>query len=92
MVLDPDEQKVDFKKYLELLNWKNSFKTKFSSELQCQHNVMDSLAMHSCFILLHSLNRMDTFFDRLADDLETYAVHAKRKTIEVEDAVLLLKR
>ncbi|XP_053197950.1 centromere protein T [Scomber japonicus] len=35
---------------------------------------------------------MDTFFDRLADDLETYAVHAKRKTIEVEDAVLLLKR
>ncbi|XP_062298815.1 centromere protein T [Scomber scombrus] len=35
---------------------------------------------------------MDSYFDRLADDLETYAVHAKRKTIEVEDAVLLLKR
>ncbi|XP_076616578.1 uncharacterized protein cenpt [Chaetodon auriga] len=35
---------------------------------------------------------MDKFFERLADDLETYAVHAKRKTIEVEDAELLLKR
>ncbi|XP_040923243.1 uncharacterized protein cenpt isoform X2 [Toxotes jaculatrix] len=35
---------------------------------------------------------MDKFFDRLADDLETYAGHAKRKTIEVEDAELLLKR
>ncbi|KAM9837946.1 uncharacterized protein cenpt [Aulostomus maculatus] len=35
---------------------------------------------------------MDKFFDRLADDLETYAAHAKRKTLEVEDAELLLKR
>ncbi|KAM7370861.1 hypothetical protein PAMP_010375 [Pampus punctatissimus] len=35
---------------------------------------------------------MDKFFDRLAEDLETYALHAKRKTIEVEDAELLLKR
>ncbi|XP_053269212.1 centromere protein T [Pleuronectes platessa] len=35
---------------------------------------------------------MDKFFERLADDLETYAAHAKRKTIEVEDVVLLLKR
>ncbi|XP_029312587.1 LOW QUALITY PROTEIN: enolase-phosphatase E1 [Cottoperca gobio] len=35
---------------------------------------------------------MDKYFDRLAEDLETYAVHAKRKTIEVEDAELLLKR
>ncbi|XP_023258220.1 centromere protein T [Seriola lalandi dorsalis] len=35
---------------------------------------------------------MDKFFDRLADDLETYASHAKRKTIDVEDAELLLKR
>nr|XP_019960369.1 PREDICTED: centromere protein T [Paralichthys olivaceus] len=35
---------------------------------------------------------MDKFLERLADDLETYAGHAKRKTIEVEDAVLLLKR
>ncbi|XP_069547346.1 enolase-phosphatase E1 [Brachyistius frenatus] len=35
---------------------------------------------------------MEKFFDRLADDLTTYATHAKRKTIEVEDAVLLLKR
>ncbi|XP_067432967.1 centromere protein T isoform X1 [Thunnus thynnus] len=35
---------------------------------------------------------MDKFFDRLADDLETYAVHAKRKTIEVEDVELLLRR
>lgn len=35
---------------------------------------------------------MDKFFERLAEDLETYAVHAKRKTIEVEDAELLLKR
>ncbi|XP_060883519.1 FK506-binding protein 5 isoform X2 [Labrus mixtus] len=35
---------------------------------------------------------MDKFFERLADDLETYAIHAKRKTIEVEDAELLLRR
>ncbi|KAK5850832.1 hypothetical protein PBY51_001675 [Eleginops maclovinus] len=35
---------------------------------------------------------MDKYFDRLAEDLETYAVHAKRKTIEVEDAELLLRR
>ncbi len=35
---------------------------------------------------------MDKFFERVAEDLETYAVHAKRKTIEVEDAELLLKR
>ncbi|KAM9424152.1 uncharacterized protein cenpt [Pholidichthys leucotaenia] len=35
---------------------------------------------------------MDKFFDRMVEDLETYAGHAKRKTIEVEDAVLLLKR
>ncbi|XP_037611985.1 centromere protein T isoform X2 [Sebastes umbrosus] len=35
---------------------------------------------------------MNKYFDRLAEDLETYAVHAKRKTIEVEDAELLLKR
>lgn len=40
----------------------------------------------------HCFNRMDKFFTRLADDLETYAVHAKRKTIEVEDVELLLKR
>ncbi|XP_030611297.1 centromere protein T [Archocentrus centrarchus] len=35
---------------------------------------------------------MDKFFDRLAEDLETYALHAKRKTIEIEDVELLLKR
>ncbi|XP_030019113.1 spore wall protein 2 [Sphaeramia orbicularis] len=35
---------------------------------------------------------MDKFFDRLAKDLEAYALHARRKTIEVEDAELLLKR
>lgn len=35
---------------------------------------------------------MDKYFQRLAEDLETYAAHAKRKTIEFEDAVLLLKR
>ncbi|XP_049419116.1 retinitis pigmentosa 1-like 1 protein isoform X1 [Epinephelus fuscoguttatus] len=35
---------------------------------------------------------MDKYFGRLAEDLETYAVHAKRKTIEAEDAELLLKR
>uniref|UniRef100_A0A8C4F956 CENP-T/Histone H4 histone fold domain-containing protein n=1 Tax=Dicentrarchus labrax TaxID=13489 RepID=A0A8C4F956_DICLA len=35
---------------------------------------------------------MDKFFERMAEDLETYAVHAKRKTIEVEDAELLLRR
>ncbi|XP_054455032.1 centromere protein T isoform X3 [Anoplopoma fimbria] len=35
---------------------------------------------------------MDKYFDRLAEDLETYAGHAKRTTIEIEDAELLLKR
>ncbi|KAK2820373.1 hypothetical protein Q5P01_023332 [Channa striata] len=35
---------------------------------------------------------MDKFFERLAEDLETYAHHAKRSTIEFEDTVLLLKR
>ncbi|XP_028287066.1 centromere protein T isoform X2 [Parambassis ranga] len=35
---------------------------------------------------------MDKYFDRLAEDLETYAVHAKRKTIDVKDAELLLRR
>ncbi|XP_061823821.1 uncharacterized protein cenpt isoform X2 [Nerophis lumbriciformis] len=35
---------------------------------------------------------MDKFFDRMAEDLETFAHHAKRKTIEVEDVVLLLRR
>ncbi|XP_043959251.1 centromere protein T isoform X4 [Gambusia affinis] len=35
---------------------------------------------------------MDKFFDRVAEDLETYAAHAKRKTIEVEDVELLLRR
>ncbi|XP_035515992.1 centromere protein T [Morone saxatilis] len=35
---------------------------------------------------------MDKFFERMAEDLETYAIHAKRKTIEVEDVELLLKR
>ncbi|XP_017290402.1 centromere protein T isoform X1 [Kryptolebias marmoratus] len=35
---------------------------------------------------------MDKFLDRLTEDLETYARHAKRKTIEVEDAKLLLQR
>uniref|UniRef100_UPI0037E8546C enolase-phosphatase E1 n=1 Tax=Semicossyphus pulcher TaxID=241346 RepID=UPI0037E8546C len=35
---------------------------------------------------------MDKFFERVAEDLETFAVHAKRKTIDVEDAELLLRR
>ncbi|XP_036400077.1 centromere protein T [Megalops cyprinoides] len=35
---------------------------------------------------------MDRYFDRLADDLEAYAAHAKRKTIEVEDVELLMRR
>ncbi|XP_029954355.1 centromere protein T isoform X2 [Salarias fasciatus] len=35
---------------------------------------------------------VDSFFERLARDLETYAAHAGRKTIEVEDTILLLKR
>ncbi|XP_051925356.1 centromere protein T [Hippocampus zosterae] len=35
---------------------------------------------------------MEKFLDRMAEDLETFALHAGRKTIEVEDAILLLKR
>ncbi|XP_014856063.1 PREDICTED: centromere protein T isoform X3 [Poecilia mexicana] len=35
---------------------------------------------------------MDKFFDRVAEDLETYAAHANRKTIKVEDVKLLLRR
>ncbi|XP_016325660.1 transcriptional regulator ATRX-like isoform X2 [Sinocyclocheilus anshuiensis] len=32
------------------------------------------------------------YFERLADDLEAYTTHAKRKTIEVEDFELLMRR
>ncbi|CAM4665458.1 unnamed protein product [Leuciscus chuanchicus] len=32
------------------------------------------------------------YFERLADDLEVYATHAKRKTIEIEDFELLMRR
>uniref|UniRef100_A0A672JXC2 Centromere protein T-like n=1 Tax=Sinocyclocheilus grahami TaxID=75366 RepID=A0A672JXC2_SINGR len=32
------------------------------------------------------------YFERLADDLEAYSTHAKRKTIEVEDFELLMRR
>ncbi|XP_060720602.1 centromere protein T [Tachysurus vachellii] len=32
------------------------------------------------------------YFDRMADDLEVYSAHAKRKTIEVEDVELLMRR
>nr|XP_024003074.1 centromere protein T isoform X1 [Salvelinus alpinus] len=35
---------------------------------------------------------MERYFDRLADDLETFAAHAKRNTIEVEDVELLMRR
>ncbi|KAK7143156.1 hypothetical protein R3I93_014353 [Phoxinus phoxinus] len=32
------------------------------------------------------------YFERLADDLDVYATHAKRKTIEIEDFELLMRR
>uniref|UniRef100_A0A4W4GF49 CENP-T/Histone H4 histone fold domain-containing protein n=1 Tax=Electrophorus electricus TaxID=8005 RepID=A0A4W4GF49_ELEEL len=35
---------------------------------------------------------LQKYFSRLADDLEVYSAHAKRKTIEVEDVELLMKR
>ncbi|XP_061667050.1 uncharacterized protein cenpt isoform X2 [Syngnathoides biaculeatus] len=35
---------------------------------------------------------MDKFLERMAHDLETFAVHAGRKTIEIEDVELLLRR
>ncbi|MCJ8737289.1 hypothetical protein PDJAM_G00022330 [Pangasius djambal] len=35
---------------------------------------------------------LQRYFDRLADDLEVYSAHAKRKTIEVEDVELLMRR
>jgi histone H3/H4 len=34
---------------------------------------------------------MELYFDRLADDM-MFAAHAKRKTIEVEDVELLMRR
>ncbi|KAJ8281149.1 hypothetical protein GJAV_G00064110 [Gymnothorax javanicus] len=43
-----------------------------------------------CFPLLKDI--MAKYFERLADDLEAYAMHAKRKTIEVEDVELLMRR
>lgn len=48
--------------------------------------------LHCIYLFICLSNRMDKFFQRLAEDLETYASHAKRKTILVEDAELLLKR
>ncbi|XP_017581119.1 centromere protein T isoform X1 [Pygocentrus nattereri] len=35
---------------------------------------------------------LQKYFDRLADDLEAYSAHAKRKTIEIEDVELLMRR
>ncbi|XP_062869090.1 uncharacterized protein cenpt isoform X3 [Trichomycterus rosablanca] len=35
---------------------------------------------------------LQKYFDRLADDLEAYSAHARRKTIEVEDVELLMRR
>ncbi|KAM9460930.1 LOW QUALITY PROTEIN: uncharacterized protein cenpt [Clarias gariepinus] len=35
---------------------------------------------------------LQRYFDRLAEDLEVYSAHAKRKTIEVEDVELLMRR
>nr|XP_015223907.1 PREDICTED: centromere protein T [Lepisosteus oculatus] len=35
---------------------------------------------------------LDKYFERLVDDLEAYANHAKRKTIEKQDVELLLRR
>lgn len=35
---------------------------------------------------------LQRYFDRLAEDLEAYSAHAKRKTIEVEDVELLMRR
>ncbi|KAI4872979.1 hypothetical protein NFI96_023667 [Prochilodus magdalenae] len=35
---------------------------------------------------------LQKYFDRLSDDLEAYSAHAKRKTIEVEDVELLMRR
>ncbi|XP_039618308.1 centromere protein T-like [Polypterus senegalus] len=35
---------------------------------------------------------VEKYFDRLADDLEAYVHHAKRKTVEREDLELLMKR
>ncbi|KAL1007298.1 hypothetical protein UPYG_G00084670 [Umbra pygmaea] len=35
---------------------------------------------------------LERYFDRLVEDLETYADHANRKTIEVEDVELLMRR
>lgn len=36
--------------------------------------------------------RTDEYFDRVAQDLEAFAHHAGRKTIDERDAELLLKR
>lgn len=36
--------------------------------------------------------RLDLFIEQLGDDLEAYAKHAKRKTIEATDLKLLLAR
>uniref|UniRef100_A0A3P8T2I8 CENP-T/Histone H4 histone fold domain-containing protein n=1 Tax=Amphiprion percula TaxID=161767 RepID=A0A3P8T2I8_AMPPE len=55
----------------------------------------NTVAVHAtvrCLIYVVVFTRTDKFFDRLVEDLETYAAHAKRKTIEVEDCILLLKR
>lgn len=62
-----------------------------NSTMQHEHLKLCLLQCFSlCFFFIPlSLKK---YFERLAEDLEVYATHAKRKTIEVEDFELLMRR
>ena len=45
-----------------------------------------------CLILLISLSSSEVYLKQCSEDLATYTSHAGRKTMEVDDAILLMKR
>uniref|UniRef100_A0A3B1JTR6 CENP-T/Histone H4 histone fold domain-containing protein n=1 Tax=Astyanax mexicanus TaxID=7994 RepID=A0A3B1JTR6_ASTMX len=48
--------------------------------------------VYSNFFFIIYLNLLQKYFERLAEDLEVFSAHARRRTIEVEDVELLMRR
>lgn len=51
-----------------------------------------NVSLEKVFHIMKCACRTDEYFDRVAQDLEAFAHHAGRKTIDERDAELLLKR